>query len=255
MSKDKADGQESEQSMEDILASIRKIISDDDEPEDGSGSSSYADDDEDVSGAYSAGEDDDDDDDDVLELSDPLPDDEPQSAAASSAEPSAEDGEADAGDLLIVEDMEEEAMSEASAVPADTAVEAEPEAEADTNSDDDDDEFGLVFEDAPEEAEDESVQEADEPEAVVASQSAEMMQSGLLSPEAAALSAGALAALRNGDAVTGAMGIGSNGNTVEALVADLLKPMLKQWLDIHLPSMVENLVREEIQRIQRQDKD
>ena len=51
------------------------------------------------------------------------------------------------------------------------------------------------------------------------------------------------------------MGIGASGNTVEALVADLLKPMLKQWLDIHLPSMVENLVREEIQRIQRQDKD
>lgn len=253
MSKDKAVGQESEQSMEDILASIRKIISDDDEPEDRSGSSSYADDDEDVSGAYSAGEDDDDDD--VLELSDPLPDDEPQSAAASSAEPAAEDGEADAGDLLIVEDMEEEAMSEASAVPANTAVEAEPEPEADTNSDDDDDEFGLVFEDAPEEAEDESIQEADEPGTVVAPQPAEMLQSGLLSPEAAALSAGALAALRNGDPVTGAMGIGSNGNTVEALVADLLKPMLKQWLDIYLPSMVENLVREEIQRIQRQDKD
>ena len=77
MSKDKADGQESEQSMEDILASIRKIISDEDEPEDGSSSSSYADD-EDISDAESAGDVDDADDDDVLELSDPLPDDEPE---------------------------------------------------------------------------------------------------------------------------------------------------------------------------------
>ena len=253
MSKDKADGQESEQSMEDILASIRKIISDEDEPEDGSSSSSYADD-EDVSDAESDSDvDDADDDDDVLELSDPLPDDEPEPATANSAsavadEPDQNDDEADAGDLLVVEDMEEaeEAVSEASSVAA--------EAEADDNDDDDD--FGLVFEDAPEEAEEEVEDVMDEPELAVAPQaSADALQSGLLSPEAAALSAGALASLRSGDSITGAMGVGANGNTVEALVADLLKPMLKQWLDIHLPSMVENLVREEIQRIQRQDKD
>ena len=253
MSKDKADGQESEQSMEDILASIRKIISDEDEPEDGSSSSSYADD-EDVSDAESDNDvDDADDDDDVLELSDPLPDDEPEPATANSAsavadEPDQNDDEADAGDLLVVEDMEEaeEAVSKASSVAA--------EAEADDNDDDDD--FGLVLEDAPEEAEEEVEDVMDEPElAVVPQASADALQSSLLSPEAAALSAGALASLRSGDSITGAMGVGANGNTVEALVADLLKPMLKQWLDIHLPSMVENLVREEIQRIQRQDKD
>lgn len=249
MSKDKADGQESEQSMEDILASIRKIISDEDEPEDGSSSSSYADD-EDASNAESDS-DVDDADDDILELSDPLPDDEPEPVAASSAsavadEPDQNGDEADAGDLLVVEDMEEaeEAVSEASSVAA--------EAEAD----DDDDEFGLVFEDAPEESEEEIEEDMEEPELVVAPHaSGDANQSGLLSPEAAALSAGALASLRSGDSITGAMGVGANGNTVEALVADLLKPMLKQWLDIHLPSMVENLVREEIQRIQRQDKD
>ena len=117
---------------------------------------------------------------------------------------------------------------------------------AEASDEGDDDEYGLVFEDAPEEPEAESAEDA----AVAAGVAA----SGLLSPEAAALSAGALASLRNSDAISGKMGIGG-GNTVEALVAELLKPMLKQWLDIHLPSMVENLVREEIQRIQRQDED
>ena len=222
MSKDKADGQESEQSIEDILASIRKIISDDD-------------------------------DDDVLELSDPLPDDEPDSVTASSAsavagEPEQYDYEADACDLLVVEDMDEdkEAASEASSAAADAEVTAE----------DDDNDFGLVFEDAPEEPEEEIGEDVEEPEVAAAPQaSADALQSGLLSPEAAALTAGALASFRCGDSISGAMGIGANGNTVEALVADLLKPMLKQWLDIHLPSMVENLVCEEIQRIQRQDKD
>ncbi len=259
MSKDKADGQESEQSMEDILASIRKIISDDDEPEGSSGSSSGCDeDDEDASGAYSAGDDGDaddaGDDDDILELSDPLPDEEPEAVAASAssaAAPAMEDDDSDASDLLVMEDADEEAAS--------SAASAEPETEAETNvgvadaEADDDDEFGLVFEDAPEEPEPEPEVEVNE-EPVLAEQPMDQAQSGLLSAEAAALSAGALASLRSGDAITGAMGIG-RGDTVEGLVAELLKPMLKQWLDIHLPSMVENLVREEIQRIQRQDKD
>ena len=119
-----------------------------------------------------------------------------------------------------------------------------------------DNHFGLVFEERPGRTRGRIGEDVEEPEVAAAPQaSADALQSGLLSPEAAALTAGALASLRSGDSITGAMGIGASGNTVEALVADLLKPMLKQWLDIHLPSMVENLVCEEIQRIQRQDKD
>lgn len=37
--------------------------------------------------------------------------------------------------------------------------------------------------------------------------------------------------------------------TVEGLVQELLKPMLKEWLDENLPKMVERLVREEIERL------
>lgn len=39
--------------------------------------------------------------------------------------------------------------------------------------------------------------------------------------------------------------------TVEELVADILRPMLKSWLDQNLPGLVEDLVRQEIERIAR----
>ena len=39
--------------------------------------------------------------------------------------------------------------------------------------------------------------------------------------------------------------------SVEDLTRELLKVMLKQWLDEHLPSMVERMVREEIERVAR----
>jgi hypothetical protein len=39
--------------------------------------------------------------------------------------------------------------------------------------------------------------------------------------------------------------------TIEDLTKDLLKPMVKQWLDDNLPTLVERLVREEIERVAR----
>lgn len=39
--------------------------------------------------------------------------------------------------------------------------------------------------------------------------------------------------------------------SVEDMTRDLLRGMLKQWLDEHLPSLVERLVREEIERVAR----
>ena len=41
----------------------------------------------------------------------------------------------------------------------------------------------------------------------------------------------------------------SANGVLEALVKDALKPVLKAWLDEHLPTMVEELVRQEIQRL------
>ncbi|MET0238935.1 MAG: DUF2497 domain-containing protein, partial [Sphingobium sp.] len=38
-------------------------------------------------------------------------------------------------------------------------------------------------------------------------------------------------------------------NTLEGLVREMLRPMLKEWLDTRLPEMVEGLVKKEIDRI------
>jgi uncharacterized protein len=69
--------------------------------------------------------------------------------------------------------------------------------------------------------------------------------SGLLSSDAAAASRERLAALtalrqREMPADTGAL---------DAVVREMLKPMLKEWLDENLPAIVEQLVTREIARI------
>jgi cell pole-organizing protein PopZ len=42
-----------------------------------------------------------------------------------------------------------------------------------------------------------------------------------------------------------------NSRTLEDLVREMLKPMLKAWLDDNLPNLVERLVRAEIERVSR----
>jgi cell pole-organizing protein PopZ len=42
-----------------------------------------------------------------------------------------------------------------------------------------------------------------------------------------------------------------NGRTIEDLVRDMMRPMLKTWLDDNLPGLVERLVRAEIERVSR----
>ena len=42
-----------------------------------------------------------------------------------------------------------------------------------------------------------------------------------------------------------------NGRTLEDLVKEMLRPQLKTWLDDNLPGMVERLVRAEIERVSR----
>jgi uncharacterized protein len=46
--------------------------------------------------------------------------------------------------------------------------------------------------------------------------------------------------------------MGNGAATVEEIVRELLKPMLRDWLDENLPSLVERLVHEEIKRIARE---
>ena len=77
----------------------------------------------------------------------------------------------------------------------------------------------------------------------------------LLSQNAEAKSVDALKALAKSPkpAVPAAAAITSpvfrSGNTVEDLVMEALRPMLKDWLDTQLPGIVERLVTREIKRI------
>ena len=43
----------------------------------------------------------------------------------------------------------------------------------------------------------------------------------------------------------------TNGQTIEGVVRELLKPMLKEWLDKNLPAIVESRVEAELERIAR----
>jgi hypothetical protein len=45
--------------------------------------------------------------------------------------------------------------------------------------------------------------------------------------------------------------LAQNARTLEDLVQDMLRPMLKTWLDDNLPGLVERLVRAEIERVSR----
>lgn len=50
----------------------------------------------------------------------------------------------------------------------------------------------------------------------------------------------------------GSLPLGDAGRTLEDLVRELLRPMLRDWLDAHLPQLVERLVQDEIRRMSRE---
>jgi cell pole-organizing protein PopZ len=84
---------------------------------------------------------------------------------------------------------------------------------------------------------------AEEP-AASATPSSSAPPPGLLSEQTQAASQRALAAL-SGLSIDPDAG----ANTLDGLVRDMLRPMLKDWLDAHLPEMVERLVAREVARI------
>lgn len=40
-----------------------------------------------------------------------------------------------------------------------------------------------------------------------------------------------------------------NGDTVEDLVTTMMKPILKEWLDLNLPKLVQSIVEKEIKKL------
>jgi len=49
----------------------------------------------------------------------------------------------------------------------------------------------------------------------------------------------------------GVLSLGAGSQTIEGIVKELLRPMLKSWLDENLPAVVERLVEREIERVSR----
>jgi hypothetical protein len=72
---------------------------------------------------------------------------------------------------------------------------------------------------------------------------------GLVSDSAAQEIASKVGSLVRSVSAERAVGIGRPGVTIEDLVREEIKPVLKSWLDSHLPSLVERVVRAEIGRV------
>ena len=59
------------------------------------------------------------------------------------------------------------------------------------------------------------------------------------------------AVVKNTFAKLGNLSMAGSGQTIDALLRDMLRPMLKEWLDENLPTIVERMVEKEISRISR----
>lgn len=71
----------------------------------------------------------------------------------------------------------------------------------------------------------------------------------LVAPEAAAAAASSVGALMRTLAAERNTPVHRGGPTIEDLVREEIRPLLKHWLDSHLPPLVERLVRAEIERV------
>jgi cell pole-organizing protein PopZ len=181
-----ADSAQREPTMEEILASIRRIISEEDKPAEAGG--------------------------DVLDLQPPpppvaevkAPPPQPAPAPAPAPPPAPKPSRAIEDDLMVVEQEQEAAPPP----PAPVAKPAPPAPKAEWT-----------------------------PPSAGPSET-------LVSPPVASQAAGALGKLMGSMMVSG-------GGTLDDVVRELLKPMLKEWLDDNLPQLVEAEVAKEIDRIRR----
>jgi len=108
----------------------------------------------------------------------------------------------------------------------------------------------VVFRDAIDEAKAEASEEMsgwdidEEPAGAAQPPAKHEPEEGLLAPEASAAVANAFSSLANTI-------LSQNARTLDDLVQEMLRPMLKSWLDDNLPAIVERLVRAEIERVSR----
>jgi cell pole-organizing protein PopZ len=199
MSEPKPQAQQSEPSMEEILASIRRIISEDDRP-----------------GAKKAEP--------AKEAAEPAP---PPPPAPPAKEPAA--SKADEDEVL---ELTEEVAQAPEPAPSDES-----------------DESDVVIE-----LKDRIVEEPEAPED--APRGAPEAAEGLLSRPAAAAAAASFAQLAAQVASErNSVPLGIGMRTLEDIVKEVMRPMIKEWLDAHLPSLVERLVAHEITRVSGRGQD
>ncbi|MBV8095699.1 MAG: DUF2497 domain-containing protein, partial [Acetobacteraceae bacterium] len=80
----------------------------------------------------------------------------------------------------------------------------------------------------------------------------EPSKAGIVAPEAAAAAAASVGSLVR--TLSGrSTAVHRGGPTIEDLVREEIRPILKEWLDRNLPSVVERLVRAEIERVVNRD--
>lgn len=94
------------------------------------------------------------------------------------------------------------------------------------------------------ESDDQATASADQGEALPDPKLSADLAEQLLEPAAEQAASHAFARL-------GTIAIGNQAITLEAVIKEMLRPMLKQWLDENLPSVVEKLVEKEIARVTR----
>ncbi|WP_429910851.1 DUF2497 domain-containing protein [Glycocaulis sp.] len=205
---------EQEPTMEEILASIRRIINEDDEPQAEAAPAAS----EPVAEPEAAPE--------------PEPEAEPAFEAAPEPEPEPEEVAVDDDVLELTDRVEEEGEGTSPMAIADDLMILDREEEA-----------APAPEPEPEPEPEPVMAEAPEPAAAPAPAEDD---DSLLAEPAASAAAGAFAALTENLRVSS-----HNGQTLEGIVRELMRPMLKQWLDENLPAIVEAKVQEEIERVAR----
>ncbi len=77
----------------------------------------------------------------------------------------------------------------------------------------------------------------------------QLAAAGLVAPAAAAAAASSVGTLVRALAEHQSLTVYRGGPTLEDIVREEMRPILKVWLDEHLPPMVERLVRSEIERV------
>jgi cell pole-organizing protein PopZ len=269
--------EQQEPSMEEILSSIRRIIADEATDEDGGGAEDE--DERPVNGTpgmaadrapdalvlAEPGRDDDgdgdgdaDDDQDVLELTDVVRESgevialDLASPSAAPSEPGALEPdppgqEHDAADQAAAEDDQDTAPHKAS---EDDPAEGEPDAPPSWSR-------AASSDDAPSPSPIAEIRDYDMANHETATETPQNGIDGLVSAQAAGAATGAFAKLSQAVQRTPPeLAIADDsGRTTEQFVEDMMRPMLRDWLDQNLPSMVERIVQKEIQKMIRRAED